>query len=472
MPVTLNVEAACCDRGSMRGFAAGSRGPGAWVALIVGAASCRDGREHDREEWVQPRQDAAPTDKAMMGGRGSPKNRCTALDVAASRRLAVPPWCRGIPLSVAVTLLLALLLSGCGPSPDDTPDGGNLALSEVLGGSAEGYARAIEPREFEFPADHGPHPDFRTEWWYFTGNLEDRSGRHYGFQLTLFRNALSPEPLPGPSRWRTRQIYMAHFALTDVAGERFTAEERFARDSLDLAGAEATPFRVWLEDWEVSGSADRHPFPMTLRAGHDDSRIELTLTTEKPPVLQGDAGLSRKSEVPGNASYYYSYSRLSVTGEVSIGGESRPIEGSAWMDREWSTSALGPEQSGWDWFALQLDNGYDLMLYRLRRKDGSTDPASAGSLIDPKGRRIVLHEEDFEVAVTRHWESPQGGRYPAGWRLRLPRQGLQLQVEPYLADQELDLSVRYWEGAVRARGEHQGQSVSGHGYVELTGYTE
>ncbi|WP_245688198.1 lipocalin-like domain-containing protein [Thiohalomonas denitrificans] len=367
---------------------------------------------------------------------------------------------------------MALLLSGCGPAPDQPADGGSLAVSEALGGDIEGYARATEPREFKFPADHGPHPEFRTEWWYFTGNLADRRGERYGFQLTLFRNALAPEPLEGPSRWRKRQVYMAHLALTDVAGGRFVAEERFARAALGLAGARAAPFRVWLEDWEVSGGEGRHPFPVTLRAGNDKDGIELTLGMEKTPILQGEAGLSQKSEEPGNASYYYSYSRLSASGRITIDGVQRQVDGSAWMDREWSTSALGPEQSGWDWFALQLDNNVDLMLYRLRRRDGSTDPASAGSLVSPEGERTALREEDFEVTVTRHWESPRGGRYPAGWRLQLPQQQLWLRVEPLLADQELDLSVRYWEGAVRISGEHRGQPVAGYGYVELTGYAE
>ena len=371
-----------------------------------------------------------------------------------------------------IFLLLALLLTGCDPTTETASGTKDRTLTNALGGNAEGYARATEQREFRFPADHGPHPDFRTEWWYFTGNVEDRSGRHYGFQLTLFRNALSPQPVKGRSRWRTRQVYMAHFAITDVAGERFSARERFARASLGLAGARATPFRVWIEDWEIAGSADNDPFPMTLHAGDENNRIEIVLTAKKPLVLQGDAGLSRKSEASGNASYYYSYSRLSATGHITVDGDIRRIEGNAWMDREWSTSALAPDQSGWDWFALQLDNRYDLMLYRLRRKDGSTDPASAGSLVRPQGGKVALQEEDFEITVTRYWESPEGGRYPAGWRLRLPRQGLQLRVEPYLADQELDLSVRYWEGAVRVTGEHQGQPVAGHGYVELTGYAE
>ncbi|SCZ50278.1 Predicted secreted hydrolase [Thiohalomonas denitrificans] len=388
-----------------------------------------------------------------------------------SLRSSASPRCKKISFSCAVPLL-ALLLSGCGPAPDQPADGGSLAVSEALGGDIEGYARATEPREFKFPADHGPHPEFRTEWWYFTGNLADRRGERYGFQLTLFRNALAPEPLEGPSRWRKRQVYMAHLALTDVAGGRFVAEERFARAALGLAGARAAPFRVWLEDWEVSGGEGRHPFPVTLRAGNDKDGIELTLGMEKTPILQGEAGLSQKSEEPGNASYYYSYSRLSASGRITIDGVQRQVDGSAWMDREWSTSALGPEQSGWDWFALQLDNNVDLMLYRLRRRDGSTDPASAGSLVSPEGERTALREEDFEVTVTRHWESPRGGRYPAGWRLQLPQQQLWLRVEPLLADQELDLSVRYWEGAVRISGEHRGQPVAGYGYVELTGYAE
>lgn len=374
-------------------------------------------------------------------------------------------------MRVLCLLLMALLVAACERPPETDAD--VIALNEALGGGdIEGYARATEPRPFRFPADHGPHPDFRTEWWYFTGNLVDVEGRRYGFQLTLFRNALSPTAPEGDSRWRTRQVYMAHFALTDATGGRFIARERFARAALGLAGAQAAPFRVWLEGWEVNGTTAANPFPLTLRAEEDSHAIALTLTAGKPLVLQGEAGLSRKSAEPGNASYYYSYTRLAAQGTITFAGETHRVTGTAWLDREWSTSALASNQSGWDWFALQLDNGYDLMLYRLRLEDGGSDPASAGSLVDPQGEKIPLESQDFRLEVTDRWESPRGGRYPIGWRIAVPGRELHLEVEPLLAAQELDLSVRYWEGAVRVRGEHHGRPVAGVGYVELTGYAE
>lgn len=344
-----------------------------------------------------------------------------------------------------------------------------LDVAQVLGGDTQGFARALQPRPLRFPQDHGPHPDYRNEWWYFTGNLEDGRGRRFGFELTLFRIALTPHAPARASAWAAHQVYMGHFAVTDVANRRIRYYERFARGAAGLAGAQAAPLRVWLEDWSVTASADG-PEIWQLRAGEGEAQIDLQLTPLKPVVLHGEQGLSRKSAAPGNASYYYSIPRLQARGSLRLGGEIFNVSGAAWLDREWSSSALAPEQAGWDWFGLQLDDGSELMFYRLRRKDGAIDPHSQGTWIDPHGRAWPLRNQDVGIAVLSEWESPRGGRYPARWRIRVKPLGLELEVAPLVADQELAVSVRYWEGAVAVSGQRAGKPVRGQGYAELTGY--
>jgi predicted secreted hydrolase len=337
-------------------------------------------------------------------------------------------------------------------------------------GDDRGYARAIEPRRFLFPADHAPHPEFRTEWWYYTGNLEAAGGRRFGFQLTFFRSALAPGMPARESAWATRQAWLAHFTVTDVEGGRFHSFERWSRGAIGLAGARGEPFRVWVKDWAAEAAGGQAP-PMRLLASEGDVGIDLTLQPGKPPVLQGDRGLSRKSDEPGNASYYYSLTRMPAAGAVRLGAERFAVTGLAWMDREWSTSSLGPDQVGWDWFALQLDDGSDLMLYRLRRTDGSVDPSSSGTTIDSSGAARHLSLSDFRIVPAEEWRSPRSGAvYPGRWRLRAPSEELDLEVRPLLTDQELDVSFRYWEGAVEVEGTRRGRPVRGRGYVELTGY--
>ncbi|MEN8129116.1 MAG: lipocalin-like domain-containing protein [Pseudomonadota bacterium] len=332
-----------------------------------------------------------------------------------------------------------------------------------------GFARAQRPREFRFPEDHGPHPDFRSEWWYLTGNLESSKGRRFGYELTFFRFALHPGSNERNSRWAANHIYMAHFALTDAVEGRFYYFERLARNAMGLAGAQAHPFRVWLEDWSIRQLKD-HPGDWKLEAQEHDMGLKLELRPMKEPVLQGDRGLSRKSAKPGNASYYYSVTRIDTRGRVRLGSEEFQVTGQSWMDREWSTSALDPGQAGWDWFALQLDDGADLMFYQLRRKDGSRDPFSAGSLIDSQGHATPLDAADVRIEVLDRWDSPKGGQYPSRWHLVVPSAQLDLTLVPVIEDQELALSVRYWEGAVDVSGSHAGQQINGRGYVELTGY--
>jgi predicted secreted hydrolase len=340
----------------------------------------------------------------------------------------------------------------------------------VLGaGDTTGYARATQPMQFEFPRDHGAHPEFRNEWWYFTGNLDAANGRRFGYQLTFFRSALSAHAPARASAWAGNQAYMAHFTITDAAGKRFRAFQRFGRGGLALAGARAQPFAVWLDDWSVK-SESAGTFPLHAQVEDSDVAIQLMLEQGKPITLEGDAGLSRKGPEPGNASYYYSLTRMPTRGTIRIGAQNFAVTGSSWMDREWSTSALGVGRTGWDWFALQLDDGADFMFYQLRRTDGSTDPFSAGTLIEPTGEAKKLTASAVRIRALDSWKSPLGGAYPSRWHIDIPGDSLSLDITPILADQELNLWVRYWEGAVDVRGSRAGKPLTGRGYVELTGY--
>ncbi len=371
----------------------------------------------------------------------------------------------------AALLLTLVAASGCegrGHHEDGRP-----SLVATLGGAdTAGYARAVEPRVFRFPEDHGPHPAFRTEWWYVTGNLAGEGGRHVGFQLTFFRYALAPDPPASSSPWATSQAWMAHLAVTDTDRGAFHAFERFARGAQDLAGARASPFRVWLEDWMLEGVGADAAFPMRLSAEEDGVALDLVLGAGKPPVLQGDAGLSRKGAEPGNASYYYSHTRMPTRGTVILGTDTLAVRGTAWMDREWSTSVLSEGQTGWDWFALQLDEGWELMVYALRTGDGSAHALSEGVLVDPDGaKRRLAWGSEVVVEPLDAWTSPTTGvRYPSRWRILVPERNWDLQVTPVLENQELDLAFRYWEGAVRVMSYGEGAPVAGRGYVELTGY--
>ena len=346
-------------------------------------------------------------------------------------------------------------------------------LDDLLGTASKGFAMVMGPRPMEFPADHGPHPEYRSEWWYFTGNLESEDGSRYGFQLTFFRFRLSPNATPRRSEWAADQVYMAHFAVTDVEAGRFHAFERFSRGALDLAGARASPFKVWLEDWSAAGQGGSGDFAARLQASEAEAGIDLEFGPGEGPVLHGDGGFSRKSAVPGYASYYYSYPRMPVTGRLRTPRGSFEVEGEGWLDREWSSSALASDQAGWDWFALRLSDGSELMLYQLRRRDGGVDPFSYGVLIDARGTTLAFGPRDFTIAVTKSWQpADKSLTYPAGWRLRLPAAALDLEVLPLVDDQEWRQAFRYWEGAVSARGRSGSLAVSGSGYVELTGYAE
>jgi predicted secreted hydrolase len=366
-----------------------------------------------------------------------------------------------------VAMLLSMLaLNACETPPEDSPSA-DIVLNEP---DSSGFRRAYAPVPIRFPADHGPHGDFRDEWWYVTGNLDAPEGRRFGFQITFFRHGLVARPVERPSRWASRDVYMAHFTLTDVGNQRFRAFERRARSALELAGAGLGPFRVWLENWRLEAvRGDDWPWRLDLREG--DHALKLTLTPAKPMVLEGQDGLSQKSREPGNASYYYSGTRLRAEGRLTFAGATLPATGLAWLDREWSTSALADYQAGWDWFSLQLDDGTELMYYQMRHKKGGIDPLSSGAWIDGEGRKTALAREDVELVRLSTWQAPGGVAYPARWRLSIKPLRKSYLIQPVVADQELRLtSARYWEGAVDVTDADHPERRLGRGYMELTGY--
>ena len=377
-------------------------------------------------------------------------------------------WTMGLALAAGG---VAWLLSGDEEgAPGNAP---GFSVTGVLAGEdgAEGYARVTGPEPLDFPRDHGAHPGYRHEWWYLTGNLRDADGRHFGYQVTFFRFNVDPDAPSRASGLASNQVWMAHLAITDTAGERFYHAERLSRGGGGLAGAESDPFSIWLDDWRLE-SADRDTFmPLGLRADDGDIALSLNLEAEKPLVLQGDRGYSRKGPEPGNASRYFSFTRIATEGYLRLGDREFAVSGSSWMDREWGTSTLSEEQTGWDWFSIQLDNGRDIMFYHLRREDGSVDPLSKGLLVEADGETRLLALEEVELQASRHWDSPLGdARYPVAWRMRIPGEDLELDLEARLDDQELRTGFRYWEGAIAIRGEQGGSPVRGVGYAELTGY--
>jgi len=339
------------------------------------------------------------------------------------------------------------------------------------GEDASGFTQALSVRPFEFPQDHGPHRDFRQEWWYLTGNLDAADGERFGFELTFFRVALQPPaPAAGASAWRSSEIYMAHFAVTDVARQRFRFAQKLSRAALDLAGAQTPPLRVWIDDWSLTANVQASEW--RVHAAEAGYQLDLQLAPQTAPVLNGAAGLSRKGAAPGAASYYYSLPRLAAHGRLLREGRALEVSGLAWLDREWGSGGLGAGQEGWDWFALQLSDGSALMFYALRDRGGGRDAYSAGTFVPRDGPARPLASADVDIAVNGAWRNANGERYPARWRVRVPQLALDVEVQPLLADQELKTTPVYWEGAVAVSGTRGGARVSGRGYVELVGYGE
>jgi len=347
----------------------------------------------------------------------------------------------------------------------------------ALGGD---YLSVEGPCGFSFPRDHGAHSGYQTEWWYYTGNLCTADKRAFGFQLTFFRRQIVP---PGaekkwparPSAWRTQNIFMAHAALSDITGNRFHWQEEMARGAAGLAGVRETEggIQVFLGPWKavVIGTGHR------LTAATDRFSFDLMCVPAKPPVAHGEAGCSRKGMKPESASCYYSITRFETSGSISVGGKTFRVEGTAWMDHEYSTAPLEPSLTGWDWFSLQLADHTELMLYILRQKDGSWSPASSGTFIPSSGPARHLTRNDFQTTVMDRWRSPgSGAAYPCQWRITILPLGMDLEISSRIKNQELRLNrspkVSYWEGSVVVKGRKVSGAAEGVGYVELTGYAE
>jgi len=334
------------------------------------------------------------------------------------------------------------------------------------------FAIATAPYTFVFPRDHGAHPAYQSEWWYFTGHVHARDGRRFGFELTIFRFGIRPGNArfaPGVSRWHGSEVFPAHFAITDVNGKTFVHDERFVRDALGMGGASVGTLNVHAGDWSVRGID-----PIVLHAISGSNAIDLALRAEKAPAINGEGGISRKGSCASCASHYYSITRLATAGTLMVGGTRVAVDGESWMDHEYGSDELEPNQRGWDWYALQLDDGRELMLYVLRQKDGGISPQSSGSLVAPNGDVRHLLLRDFRTQPLGTWKSPaSGARYPSGWRVRVPSEGLDVTIVPLLHDQELidqQLHVAYWEGDCDVSGVDRSRPVHGAAYVELTGY--
>lgn len=356
------------------------------------------------------------------------------------------------------------------PQQSSTKPESKLSINDIVSTEKKSFTQVLKPRAFIFPKDHGSHPTHLIEWWYFTGNLQTDTQRKFGYQLTFFRFALTPERQITASNWRNNQMYIAHFALTDVDDQQFYTDERFSRAGNGLAGAATDKYHVWLYDWKAE-AVDETDLVLGLEAKNDEFAISLQLASEKKIALQGVDGFSRKSPKAGNASYYYSYTRMATTGTMQIKQQQFSVTGSSWMDREWSSSSLSAQQMGWDWFALQLSDDSELMFYRFRRKDGSLDNNSSGAIFHADDSKTVLNFSDVAIKVLDYWKSPHSNiTYPSKWHLSIPRLGLELNISPLINNQELNVTYRYWEGAVSIKGKKNNQHISGQGYVELTGY--
>jgi predicted secreted hydrolase len=349
----------------------------------------------------------------------------------------------------------------------------------VTGEETGNYLSVTGPCNLEFPKDHGAHPGYRTEWWYYTGNLKSANGDPYGFQLTFFRSQISP---PGadqkwprhPSAWRTRQVYLAHAAVSDIAGQRHLQAEDVSRAALGMAGVKIAGENtlVFLKNWSAQIGPDSH----VLKVNTADFSYALNFKPAKPPVLHGDKGYSLKGSTPERASCYYSFTRLEGQGRITLGGNTASVSGSAWMDHEFSTAPLEPDLTGWDWFSLQFSDQTEIMIFLLRQAGGGLHPASSGTFVDPTGRARHLAESDFKVTVLDTWKSRQSkARYPSRWRLQIAPLSIDVTITSNLPDQEMrtpgSTGVTYWEGSVAIDGTKNKHPVNGEGYVELTGYT-
>lgn len=333
------------------------------------------------------------------------------------------------------------------------------------------YRTALPGYRYEFPRDHFSHPDFQTEWWYYTGNLKSTDGRRFGFELTFFRQAVSRDPAK-TGAWEVQDLYLAHLALSDLDGGKFYHAERTNRSGPGIAAVNESLGRIWNGNWQIQW----HGSDQELSAIDHRFQLHFTLHPEKPPVIHGENGVSQKAEVPGRASHYISLTRLATSGSIELGGKKMEVTGTSWMDHEFFTHQLDSNQTGWDWLSLQFDDHTELMLFHLRRKDGSIDPYSAGTYVDANGKSTHLHSGDFKLEpVEEKWTSSlSGAAYPIHWKVSIPKLGIELKAVTPLPSQELasnsKLIPAYWEGAIVLTGHRSSQLLSGAGYLEMTGY--
>jgi predicted secreted hydrolase len=341
----------------------------------------------------------------------------------------------------------------------------------ILSPLAAEYRTAVPGYRFEFPRDYFDHPDFQTEWWYYTGNLKSASGHRYGFELTFFRQAVNRDPAQAEA-WDVKDLYLAHLALSDLDSQHFYQAERINRAGPGIAGVSQPTARIWNGNWQIQWDGS----DQKLRAIDSRFQLHLTLHPEKLPVIHGEKGVSQKSEGAGHASYYISLTRLAASGNLELNGEKLEVSGLAWMDHEFFTHQLEPDQVGWDWLSLQLEDNTELMLFRIRRKDGSLDPFSAGTYVDAQSKSMHLRANDFSLQpLAENWTSPiTQAVYPIAWKIAIPKLGIEFKVRTPLASQELaiksNLEPSYWEGAITLEGHRAQAPLAGVGYLEMTGY--
>jgi predicted secreted hydrolase len=346
-----------------------------------------------------------------------------------------------------------------------------LAALLVLPSLAAQYRSALPGYHFDFPRDHFNHPDFQTEWWYYTGNLQSSGSHRFGFELTFFRQAVNRDPAKSAA-WDVRDLYLAHLALSDLEGQRFYHTERTNRSGPGIAGVSEVDGRIWNGNWQIQWTDD----DQKLQAIDEHFELRFTLHADKVPVIQGENGVSQKAAGPGRASHYVSLTRLATTGSIELNGKKFDVTGTTWMDHEFFTHQLEANQAGWDWLSIQLEDKTELMLFHIRRKDGSIDPYSAGTFVDARGRTTHLRAGDFTLQpIGKIWTSPETHAvYPVSWKILIPKLHLDLEATTPLASQELaeksKFTPSYWEGAIVLAGHRENQPSGGVGYLEMTGY--
>jgi predicted secreted hydrolase len=345
-----------------------------------------------------------------------------------------------------------------------------LVLSLGRSWAQDTYTIAKPNYHWQFPTDHGSHPKYKTEWWYYVGHLKDTQGKRYGFELAFFRVGLDRKAA-NPSAFTPEDLYFSHFAISDIGAKKFWYAEKMNRTGPGLAGASQGRMNLWNENWQIWRDGPGHH----LKADGDLYGLDLIVQSPIPAVLEGAKGYSPKGSGKENASLYYSFPSFMADGNLRVGNELKPVHGKAWMDHEFFSGDMDPNEVGWSWFGLQLSDNTELMIYLMRQKDGTFHPASAGTFITASGKSIHLNQAAFQTKVLETWKSPHTGAvYPIHWQITIPSQRLNLDVVASFNDQELDTAkstqVVYWEGSVDINGVKAGKDIKGEGYMELTGY--